>query len=112
MLETFGQSGRTSICACDTRKNSTLHQILHLLFGETVPSRVKVAAGGALRTIVEKHSTPEEIIDAMLIRTVSRRPTSDEMQPMRRLVAEGTPPEVYEDIFAGLLASSEFMLIR
>jgi hypothetical protein len=112
VLETFGQSGRTSICACDTRKNSTLPQIMHLLFGETVPSRVKVAAGGALRTIVEKHSTPEEIINEMFVRTISRRPTAEEMQTMLQFVAEGPPPEVYEDIFAGLLASSEFMFLR
>jgi hypothetical protein len=48
----------------------------------------------------------------MFVRTISRRPTSEEMQTMLQLVAEGTPPEVYEDIFAGLLASSEFMFIR
>ena len=110
VLDTFGQSGRRSVCACDTKTNPSLSQVMHLLVGDTVGPRVHAAAtGGVLKKIVEDHSTPEAIIEAIFIRVLSRRPTAVEMTAMRELVAQNQAPAVYEDIFAGLLASSDFL---
>lgn len=113
-LDTFGQSPRANVCACQTRKNPSLSQVMQLLVGDTVGPRVRTAAknGGVLQAIVARYSTPEGIIDELFIRSLGRRPTSDEMQTMLGVVAEGTQPAVYEDIFSGLLASSEFMFLR
>jgi len=83
---------------------------MHLLVGDTVGPRVHTAAtGGVLWTIVDKHSTPESVIEAIFIRALARRPTSTEMEAMLALVANSQAPAVYEDIFAGLLASNEFL---
>jgi hypothetical protein len=52
------------------------------------------------------------VIEAIFIRVLSRRPTGNEMEAMLKLVAENKAPAVYEDMFAGLLASNEFLFNR
>jgi hypothetical protein len=113
VLETFGQSGRRSVCACDTKTNPSLSQVMHLFVGDTVAPRVHAAAtGGVLKKIVDDNSTPEAIIEAIFIRVLSRRPTSAEMAAMVEMVAKNDAPAIYEDIFAGLLTSSDFLFNR
>ena len=113
VLDTFGQSARNSVCACDTSVDPSLSQVMHLLVGDTVGPRVHTAAkSGVLKKIVDEHSTPEGVIEAIFIRVLSRRPTSAEMDAMLQLVAENKAAAIYEDIFAGLLASNEFLFNR
>jgi hypothetical protein len=113
VLDTFGQSGRKSVCACDTKTNPSLSQVMHLLVGDTVGPRVHAAAtSGVLKSILDEHSTPEGVIEAIFIRVLSRRPTPPEMEAMLDLVAENKAPGVYEDIFAGLLSSNDFLFNR
>jgi hypothetical protein len=113
VLDTFGQSARNSVCACDTSVDPSLSQVMHLLVGDTVGPRVHTAAkSGVLKKIVDEHSTPEGVIEAIFIRVLSRRPTSTEMEAMLQLVAENKSPAIYEDIFAGLLASNDFLFNR
>ena len=113
VLDTFGQSARKSVCACDTKTDPSLSQVMHLLVGDTVGPRVHTAAtSGVLKKIVDDHSTPEGVVDAIFIRVLSRRPTSGEMEAMLQLVGTNQAPAVYEDIFAGLLASNEFLFNR
>ena len=69
----------------------------------------KLAFTAQLKKILDDHSTPENVVESIFIRVLARRPTSEEMAAMLKIVAEGKPPAVYEDIFAGLLISSEFM---
>jgi hypothetical protein len=113
VLDTFGQSARNSVCACDTKTDPSLSQVMHLLVGDTVGPRVHTAAtSGVLKKIIEDHSTPEGVVEAIFIRVLSRRPTAPEMTAMLQLVGENRPPAIYEDIFAGLLASNEFLFNR
>jgi hypothetical protein len=113
VLDTFGQSARNSVCACDTSVDPSLSQVMHLLVGDTVGPRVHTAAkSGVLKKIVDEHSTPEGVIEAIFIRVLSRRPTSAEMAAMLELVAANQAPAIYEDIFAGLLASNDFLFNR
>ncbi len=110
VLDTFGQSARKSVCACDTKTDPSLSQVMHLLVGDTAGPRVHTAAtAGVLRQIIEDHSTPEDIIQAIFIRVLSRRPKTDEMKAMLKVVMEAGAPAGYEDVFAGLLSSSEFL---
>jgi hypothetical protein len=110
VLDTFGQSGRKSVCACDTKTNPSLSQVMHLFVGDTVRTRAHTAAtSGVLKKILDDNSTPERIIEAIFIRVLSRRPTSTEMQAMLELVANNKAPAIYEDIFAGLFTTSDFL---
>ena len=110
VLDTFGQSPRESVCACETRSEPSLSQVMHLLVGDTIGPRVRTAAtSGVLKKIIDEQSTPEGTVEAIFIRVLSRRPTNAEMETMLALVAEEESAAVYEDIFAGLLNSSEFL---
>lgn len=111
VLDTFGQSPRKSVCVCETVTDPSLSQVMHLLVGDTVGPRAhKAATGGVLKEIIETQKTPEAIVEAIFIRVLSRKPTSSELQSITKLVEDGEKPEtVYEDIFAGLLSSSEFL---
>ncbi|MEZ6091968.1 MAG: hypothetical protein R3C05_28975 [Pirellulaceae bacterium] len=85
---------------------------MHLLVGDTTGPRVQTAAtSGVLKTIMDEESTPEGVINAIFIRVLSRTPTTSELETMLDMVREAEPSVVYKDIFAGLLNSSEFLLI-
>ena len=110
VLDTFGQSARETVCACDTKTDPSLSQVMHLLVGDTVAPRVQAAASsGVLRKIIEENPTPQSVIEAIFIRTLARRPTPDELQTLLQLLQDGKPEAVYADIFAGLLDSTEFL---
>lgn len=110
VLDTFGQSARETVCACDTKTDPSLSQVMHLLVGDTVGPRVQTAAAnGVLKKIIEENSTPQSVIEAIFIRVLARRPTPSELQTLLQLLPEGNPDAVYADIFAGLLDSTEFL---
>ncbi len=106
-FETFGRSTRATICACETKQNPTLSQALHMEVGQTI--RDRLAAGGVIKKLIETKSTPEDILDGLFIRTLSRRPKTDEMTALRELVGEQVKdPAVYEDILWSMLNATEF----
>ncbi|MCG6158159.1 DUF1549 domain-containing protein [Rubinisphaera margarita] len=110
VLDTFGQSARKSVCACDTSTDPSLSQVMHLLVGETAGPRVRnAAARGVLKQIIDEASKPEEVIEAVFIRVLSRRPNPAEVDALVRLVDPEKPSASYEDIFAGLINSNEFL---
>ncbi len=104
---TFGRSSRSTICACETKREPTLSQTLHMAVGDTV--RDRLAAAGALKKLLDAKATPDQVIDELFIRALSRRPTPEEMSDLKALVGDaGKDPAVYEDIFWSLLNSTEF----
>ena len=53
--------------------------------------------------------SPDEIIEELFVRTLSRKPTSEERAAMRELIGDNVKDrKVYEDIFGSLLQSTEF----
>ena len=104
---TFGRSTRGTICACETKDNPTLSQAMHLNVGDTV--RDRLASGGVIKKLIETKSTPEDILDELFIRTLCRRPTTEEMTGLRKMVGKNAKdPAVYEDILWSLLNATEF----
>jgi hypothetical protein len=106
-FETFGRSSRATICACETKKEPTLSQTLHLTVGNTVQSRLQ--AGGKLKQLIESNATPAAALDDLFILALSRKPTAEETKELLALIAEDEKDQtVYEDIFWSLLNSTEF----
>jgi hypothetical protein len=106
-FETFGRASRGTICACETKKEPTLSQTLHLAVGDTLRSRLTVSGG--LKQVIESRGTPESVLDELFARVLSRSPTPDEKKALLELT--GPSPKdtsVYEDILWGLLNSTEF----
>ena len=104
---TFGRSRRGSICVCETRVESNLSQALHLLVGDTIDGRV--GGGAVVAKLMAAGKTPDEIIEDLFLRALSRKPTSQEVVAMRELVGDNAKDrKVFEDIFSSLLQSTEF----
>ncbi len=104
---TFGRSTRGTICACETKTEPTLSQVMHLSVGDTV--RDRISASPLVERLLEAQTPPEEIIEQLFIRTLSRRPTTSERTELREIVGDAVQDRlVYEDIFWGLLNSTEF----
>jgi len=107
-FHTFGRASRATVAAAETKLEPTLSQALHLAVGDS--TRDRLAAGGVVKKLIETSSTPEGIIEGLFIRTLSRRPTTQEMSGMRGLVGDAVKDQaVYEDIFWSLLNSTEFL---
>ena len=63
-----------------------------------------------MKSLIETKATPEEIVTGLFIRTLSRKPTPEELAGFTEMVAGAERgPAVYEDIFWSLLNSTEFV---
>jgi Protein of unknown function (DUF1553)/Protein of unknown function (DUF1549) len=105
-FETFGRSSRNTICACETKKEPTLSQTLHMAVGDTLRGRLD--GGGRLKEIMASKTSSAEIINELFLLALSRRATSEELTAMQSIVGDSTNQKTYEDIFWGLLNSTEF----
>jgi len=108
-LTTFGRSERESVCACEADTSPTLSQALHLINGSTVQG--KIAQGKIVETLLEeKKLTPEQVVDQLYIRCLSRQPTAAEKERLMALVGQAnSPAEGLHDVFWALLNSREFL---
>jgi len=63
-----------------------------------------------VKRLLEAGKTPEQVIETLYIRCLTRRPTDEERQRLGALVA-GTdnPQAALEDVFWALLNSREFL---
>jgi hypothetical protein len=106
-LPTFGLATRETVCSCETRSEATFAQALHLSNGDTVGKML--ADSPVIPALLKARRPPAEIIEELFIRALSRRPTDAELSKLLPL-AERSPTDraVYDDIFWGLLNSTEF----
>jgi len=106
-LKLFGRSSRNTICACETRPEATLSQTLHMAVGNNVHQAV---LSGLIPRLMMEKGAPEEIVEELFIRCLSRSPTSKELATMKELIGEDhDQKEPYEDILWALINSTEFM---
>jgi hypothetical protein len=107
-LTTFGRATRDTVCSCEVKMEPNLSQALHLLNGETAHQRV--SAGGVISRLLAEKKAPEQIIEDLYIRCLTRPPTSKEKE---RLVAmlkqEQDVAKFLEDVFWAILNSKEFL---
>jgi len=107
-FDTFGRAGRASVCACDTKAEPTLSQALNLIAGDTVQSQI--GKGAVIDKLLRANAEPAAIIEELYLRALSRSPQPDELSAMLGLVGSDTKDrKVYQDIFWGLLNSTEFL---
>lgn len=107
-LTTFGRATRETVCSCEVKMEPTLSQSLHLLNGDTVNR--KVQEGNVVGRMLTSKKMPSEIIEELYIRTLTRKPTNEELIRLSALVAEqADQKQALEDVFWALLNSREFM---
>ena len=106
-LKTFGLTARETVNASETRLEPTFAQALHLVNGDTIET--KLARSSAIADMLKDKKRPEEIIEVLYVRSMSRKPDASEMKRMLALTAgHETDRQTYDDIFWALLNSTEF----
>jgi hypothetical protein len=69
----------------------------------------KISGGRVVQRLLAAKKGPEEIIHALFVRCLSREPDADELDKLKKLIADGSKTaDAYEDIFWSLLNSREF----
>jgi hypothetical protein len=107
-LTTFGRATRETPCSCEVKMEPTLSQALHLLNGDTVNAKIK--QGGLISKLMTTKKFPEERIIDLYIRSLSRKPTKDELDKLLPTLGEGAnQAQTLEDLFWALLNSREFL---
>jgi hypothetical protein len=107
-LTTFGRATRETVCSCEVKLEPTLSQSLHLLNGDTTAG--KIAGGGIIAKRLAEKKTPEQIIEELYIRCLSRKPDTAEVKKLQDLIAPNpNKQQALEDVFWSLLNTREFM---
>jgi hypothetical protein len=107
-LTTFGRAKRETVCSCEVSQDPSLSQALHMLNGDTAGG--KIAKGGLVKRMIDAGKTPEQVVESIYIRCLSRRPAGDELQKLMAVVTESATPQAgLEDVFWAVLNSREFV---
>jgi hypothetical protein len=105
-LTTFGRATRESVCSCEVKTEPNLSQALHLLNGSTTNEKIK--EGGVIKALL-KDKAPEQIVDELYLRCLSRKPSATESEKIKGFLKDGKAEDVLNDLFWSLLNSKEFI---
>jgi len=101
-LTTFGRAPRETPCSCEVNREANLSQALHLVNGDTITQ--KIAQSKLISGLLADKKTTEEVIVELYIRTLSRKPTADELKRLADIVRrETTEPQRLRELVTILL---------
>jgi hypothetical protein len=108
-LKTFGRATRETVCSCEVKMEPNLSQALHLLNGRTVTK--KVQDGGVVKRLLAQKRSPEQVVEELYLRCLSRKPTDKEVAKLTQAiqVAGKDQDAALNDVFWALLNSKEFI---
>lgn len=107
-LTTFGRSTRNTVCSCEVNTDPNLSQSLHMLNGDTIEGKIR--NGGMIQGLLKEGKTLDQVIEAIYVRCLTRKPTADELAKVKAAVAgEPNPQPALEDVFWAVLNSREFV---
>ena len=70
----------------------------------------KIAQGGLIKQMLAEKKTPEEIIEKVYIRSLTRKPTPEETAQLMKVVQTAPDPDAgLQDVFWAVLNSREFI---
>ena len=110
-LNMFGRNEREIVCECQRSNEPSMVQVLHINNGETINQKLHDATS-RVSQLLDSKASDEQIVNDAYLRAFARRPTDDELQKLRQVLAEATDEnrrEVIEDLYWSLLSSREFL---
>jgi hypothetical protein len=79
-----------------------------MLNGSTIQG--KIQQGGLPKKLLDEGKTPQQAIESIYIRALSRKPTPEEMDRLTVIVGQAANPQQgLEDVFWAVLNSREFV---
>ncbi len=107
-LTTFGRARRDTVAASEVSTDPSLSQALHMLNGSTVQG--KITQGGVVKRMLAEGNTPDQVIERLYIRCLTRRPTDEERRVLLGVVKQASNVQQgLEDVFWAILNSREFV---
>lgn len=110
-LDTFGRPERLLTCTCERSDEPSMTQVLHLTNGKTIQEKIE-AKEGRIAKFMEASTEPKEVVQAVYLAALSRRPTNAEETRLTTILQEASADEkrqVIEDLFWSVLTSKEFL---
>jgi hypothetical protein len=116
-LPLFGKSERVTACACESKDEVTMPQLLNLQNGQTVIYKINDGRGRLNKMLRDKSWTDDAVTDELYLATLSRPAPEDIKERVRRGLVENfrkseefrSREEVFRDLFWALLNSKEFL---
>ena len=110
-LRTFGRSDRVTACACERTADVNLPQVLNLIGGDAIAVRLRDSNGWLAKTLTAEKDN-NAVLEAIVLRTLGRKPTPSEQAAVKELLATDDRAEVFRDVLWATLNSKEFVFNR
>ena len=109
-LQAFSRPVRDAVCECAREEDPSLPQVLHMLNNAGVLSKVR-SSKGRVAVWMKEGKTNEEIVERIYLSTLSRRPTPQERDVVKKHLA-GIEDKAagLQDVQHALLNVNEFLL--
>ncbi|MEQ8784701.1 MAG: DUF1553 domain-containing protein [Pirellulaceae bacterium] len=108
-LATFAKPRRASVCECERTPDENLAQALHTLNGDILAGKIADKSGRVAKLMAAEKSH-EEIVEALYLATLCRRPSEAEFEASREFLKDSPSPlQCYEDLLWALCNSKHFL---
>lgn len=111
-LDMFGRAPRESPCECERTSDVSLGQTLNMVNGPTIGDAI-AHPEGIIAKSVAAGASKEQLIEAVYLSTLCRKPSADEMTRSLEYFATATDPKAAsEDLMWALINSPGFLFNR
>jgi len=108
-LKIFGQPQREMACGCERSNESNLSQALQMINGPVVHNKLR-ADNGRIATMIKGKKSDEEIIAALYLSALARKPATAELAAAKKHIAASKDRRLaLEDVGWAVLNSKEFL---
>jgi hypothetical protein len=110
-LKVFGRPDRVTTCECERTGLPTVAQTLHMANGDTINQKLQ-SPDGRVAAIIEQNIPDDQVVEDLYLSALSRYPTDAEKKSVLAEIGAHKGPdrrEVIEDLFWGMLTSTQFL---
>jgi hypothetical protein len=109
LLDVFGRPKREIVCACERDPQPNLSQMLNLLNGSELNTRI-AATDGRLAKLLQANMANGQVVTELYLATLSRSPTVKELQLAQEQIRKtGDRKAALEDLLWAIVNSQEFI---